>query len=387
MAQADRTSLQSPLPLAMDLIRCPSITPEDAGALDVLESALKQLGFTCHRLPFGDVDNLYARLGSKAPVFCYAGHTDVVPIGDRAGWSVDPFEAKVENGVLIGRGASDMKSSIAAFVAAVARHLEEQDVTSKGSIALLITGDEEGVATHGTIKVLDWMKEKGEQLDHCLVGEPTNPLEFGEMVKIGRRGSMNGVLTVHGTQGHVAYPHLADNPVPRLLETLSALCDHKLDDGTPHFQPSNLEVTSVDIGNQATNVIPASATARFNIRFNDLHTPASLEAWLRRIIDEHAGTHDFQCAASGEAFVTEPGMFTDLIAAAIKKVTGRTPELSTTGGTSDARFIKNHCAVAEFGLVGKTMHKIDEQCRLDDMEALTEVYRIILDGYFDRAEA
>ena len=387
MAQPDRTSLHSPLPLAMDLIRCPSITPEDAGALDVLESALNQLGFTCHRLPFGDVDNLYARLGEQAPVFCYAGHTDVVPVGDRAGWSVDPFEAKVETGILIGRGASDMKSSIAAFVAAVARYLEKQDVTSKGSIALLITGDEEGVATHGTVKVLDWMKQKGEQLDHCLVGEPTNPLEFGEMVKIGRRGSMNGVLTVHGTQGHVAYPHLADNPVPRLLKTLSALCGHTLDNGTPHFQPSNLEVTSIDVGNQATNVIPASATARFNIRFNDLHTPASLEEWLRDIIDEHAGTHEFKCAASGEAFVTEPGMFTDLIAAAIKKVTGRTPELSTTGGTSDARFIKNHCAVAEFGLVGKTMHKIDEQCRLDDMEALTEVYRTILDGYFDQAEA
>ncbi len=382
MATADLQTLRDPLPLAKDLIRCPSITPADAGALGVLQTALSQLGFTCHRLPFGDVDNLYARLGTKAPVFCYAGHTDVVPVGDRDGWSVDPFEARVEDGLLIGRGASDMKSSIAAFVAATARFLDATDLAEKGSIALLITGDEEGVATNGTVKVLEWMDAQGEKLDHCLVGEPTNPLEFGEMVKIGRRGSINGVLTVHGTQGHVAYPHLADNPVPRLLATLTALTSTKLDDGTPHFQPSNLEVTSIDIGNQATNVIPASATARVNIRFNDIHTPASLEKWMRDICQQHAGHHELTCAASGEAFHTEPGMFTDLISASIKKVTGRTPELSTTGGTSDARFIKNHCAVAEFGLVGKTMHKIDEQCRLDDMEALTEVYREILSGYF-----
>ncbi len=387
MAQSDTKTLQDPLPLAVDLIRCPSVTPENAGALDVLENALKSLGFVCHRLPFGDVDNLYARLGDQSPVFCYAGHTDVVPAGDRAGWSVDPFEATVKDGLLIGRGASDMKSSIAAFVAATARYLETSHVTDKGSIALLITGDEEGVATHGTVKVLEWMQEQGEKLDHCLVGEPTNPLEFGEMVKIGRRGSMNGVLTVHGAQGHVAYPHLADNPVPRLLKTLTALTENPLDDGTPHFQPSNLEITSIDIGNTATNVIPASATARINIRFNDLHTPASLEKWLRDIIDKNAGTHDFDCAASGEAFVTEPGPFTDLISASIKDVTGRTPELSTTGGTSDARFIKNHCAVAEFGLVGKTMHKIDEECRLDDMESLTEVYRRVLDGYFRQVRA
>ncbi len=385
MAPHDPDSLKAPLPLATDLIRCPSVTPADEGALDVLQSGLTALGFDCHRLPFGDVDNLYARLGAKAPVFCFAGHTDVVPVGDRSGWSVDPFEAKVEDGLLIGRGASDMKSAIAAFVAAVARFLPTTDLSSKGSIALLITGDEEGVATNGTVKVLEWMAQKGEQLDHCVVGEPTNPLEFGEMVKIGRRGSLNGVLTVQGTQGHVAYPHLSDNPVPRLLETLSALDAKVLDEGTPHFQPSNLEITSIDIGNNATNVIPASATARFNIRFNDQHTATSLETWIRGVCDQSAGTYDLKCVSSGGAFVTQPGMFTDLISGAIEKVTGRKPELSTSGGTSDARFIKDHCAVAEFGLVGKTMHKIDEQCRLEDMEALTEVYREILARYFSAA--
>lgn len=384
MTSYDPHSLKAPLPLAADLIRCPSVTPANAGALDVLQQALTTLGFTCHRLPFGDVDNLYARLGTKAPAFCFAGHTDVVPVGNSSDWSVDPFEAKVENGQLIGRGASDMKSAIAAFVAAVARYEASNDVTQHGSIALLITGDEEGVATHGTKKVLAWMGEQGEKVDHCLVGEPTNPLEFGEMVKIGRRGSMNGVLTIKGTQGHVAYPHLADNPVPRLLTVLGALTSKTLDEGTPHFQPSNLEVTSIDIGNRATNVIPATAEARFNIRFNDLHTPASLETWLRKTCDQEAGSYELQCTASGEAFVTQPGLFTDLISQAIKKITGRTPELSTSGGTSDARFIKDICPVAEFGLVGKTMHKIDEQCRLEDMDALTDVYLEILDGYFKK---
>ncbi len=387
MAPRDPHSLTDPLPLATDLIRCPSITPADAGALDVLQSALSALGFTCNRLPFGEVDNLYARLGSKSPALCFAGHTDVVPIGDAAGWSVDPFEAKVENGLLIGRGAADMKSAIAAFVAATARYLADHDVTKAGSIALLITGDEEGPATNGTVKVLDWMAKQGEQLDHCLVGEPTNPLEFGDMIKIGRRGSFNGVLTVHGTQGHVAYPHLADNPVPRLVDVLSVLSEKVLDDGTPHFQPSNLEVTSVDVGNAATNVIPASAVARFNVRFNDLHTPASLESWIREVCDAKAGQYDLTCASSGDAFVTEPGMFTDLIVRAVQDVTGKTPELSTSGGTSDARFIKNHCAVAEFGLVGKTMHKIDEECRLEDMEAVTQVYLKVIEGYFSQAGA
>jgi len=375
------------LELAQALIRCPSVTPADAGALDVLESALKRLGFVCHRLPFEEdgtprVDNLYARLGTRGPNFCFAGHTDVVPVGDEASWTVDPFGAEVINNTLYGRGATDMKTAIACFVSAVSEVVGADNSSLPGSISLLITGDEEGPAVNGTVKVLDWLKANGETLDHCLVGEPTNPMKLGEMVKVGRRGSINGVLRVLGAQGHVAYPHLAENPIPRMLAMLRSITDHELDQGTEHFQPSNLEVTSVDVGNAATNVIPAEVTARFNIRFNNLHTGASLEKWLRSAFDAVGGAYEFDCRTSGEAFLTEPGPFTSLLSGAIEDTLGASPELSTSGGTSDARFIKNACPVAEFGLVGQTMHKVDELCRLDDLQALQKIYTTILTRYF-----
>lgn len=381
------SDLLDPLGLAQDLIRRPSVTPEDAGALAVLEEALTALGFTCHRLRFSDtdtpdIDNLYARLGTQGPNLCFAGHTDVVPPGD--GWTVDPFGAEVRDGVLYGRGAADMKGAIAAFTAAVARRLAEAPVP--GSISFLITGDEEGPAINGTKKVLDWLAERGEKLDACVVGEPTNPRALGDMMKIGRRGSVTGYLTAWGTQGHVAYPHLADNPIPRLMAMLGALIAAPLDDGTPHFQPSSLQITTIDVGNPATNVIPGSAKATFNIRFNDIHTPDSLIAWVRATCDGvcggDAGLYDLRFAVSGDAFVTPPGNLSVLISDAVEAETGRTPELSTSGGTSDARFIKDACAVAEFGLVGQSMHKKDENVRLDDLEALTRIYRRIIDGFF-----
>lgn len=379
-----------PIALTQALIRCPSVTPVDAGALDVLQRALEDLGFACHRLAFGDddarVDNLYARLGTKGPHFCYAGHTDVVPVGNRADWTVEPFAGTISGGMILGRGAADMKASIAAFVAAAAGYVRDKDGNIPGSISLLITGDEEGVALNGTVKVLEWLKTRGEGIDHCVVGEPTNPKRLGDMIKIGRRGSLNAVITVLGAQGHVAYPHLADNPIPRLLKTLDALLARRLDDGTAHFDPSNLEVTSVDVGNAATNVIPAAATARLNIRFNDTHTGASLSQWIRDECENHAGAHDVDIHVSGEAFLTAPGFLSGLVAAAVADITGRTPELSTTGGTSDARFIKDMCPVVEFGLVGETMHKADERAALADIEALTRIYRHILERYFTALE-
>ncbi len=376
--------------LTQDLIRCPSVTPHDEGALDVLASALETLGFTCHRLRFEApdtpaVDNLYARLGEARPNFCFAGHTDVVPVGDEAGWSRDPFSAEVTDGVLHGRGAADMKGAVAAFAAAVGGFLSERGNVFGGSISLLITGDEEGPAINGTAKVLDWMAERGEVIDVCLVGEPTNPGALGDMVKIGRRGSLTCSLTVTGTQGHVAYPHLADNPARRLVRMLAVAIEHRLDAGTEHFQPSNLEITSIDIGNPATNVIPARATARFNIRFNDTHTSDSLLAWLNATFAAAGGDGarwQLDHHLTGEAFLTPPGELSTLIAGAVESVTGRRPELSTTGGTSDARFIKNVCPVAEFGLVGKTMHKTDECVAVADLENLVAVYRTILERFF-----
>jgi succinyl-diaminopimelate desuccinylase len=375
------------LALAQALIRCPSVTPADAGALDVLESVLKGLGFRTERLPFEDaeaerVDNLYARLGESAPHFCYAGHTDVVPEGNRAEWAVDPFAGEVRDGVLYGRGAADMKGAIACFVAALSDYLKTNRGRAPGSISLLITGDEEGVAINGTRKMLDWLKANGEVIDVCVVGEPTNPQALGDMIKIGRRGSINAEITVNGTAGHVAYPHLADNPVPRLIEILTRLTARKLDDGTAHFQPSNLEVTTVDVGNTATNVIPGQARARINIRFNDLHSGAELENWIRETCASAGGDVDLKVRISGEAFLTPPGQLSNLISGAVERVTGRTPELSTSGGTSDARFIKDACPVAEFGLVGQTMHKVNEQVAVQDLEDLTRIYREILDGYF-----
>ena len=376
-----------PVELAAAMIRCPSVTPADEGALDVLQAALDGLGFTCHRLRFSepgeaDVDNLYARIGQGGRNFCFAGHTDVVPVGDEAAWSVGPFSGRIADGTLYGRGAADMKGAVACFAAAAERLLTARGADFGGSISLLITGDEEGPAINGTKKVLDWLGQRGETLDVCLVGEPTNPERLGQMVKIGRRGTMTGILNVNGTQGHVAYPQLADNPLPRLIATLAALNSHEFDHGTEHFQPSNLEITTIDVGNTASNIIPASAGATFNIRFNDSHTGAGLAAWLTEVCATHAGDHDLDVRVGGEAFLTPPGPLSDLIADAVEQVFGSRPELSTTGGTSDARFIKDHCPVAEFGLVGQTMHKVDERVPVADLIALADVYSAILDAYF-----
>ena len=383
--EPSREGLAHPLALARALIRCPSVTPADAGALDVLEDALRALGFTCHRLPFEEpgtapVDNLYARRGEGRPNFCFAGHTDVVPTGADADWSRAPFAARVDDGVLYGRGASDMKGAIAAFVAAAARF--GAGGAHAGSISLLITGDEEGPAINGTRKVLGWLAERGEALDDCLVGEPTNPEELGEMVKIGRRGSLNGTLRIAGRQGHVAYPALADNPLPRLVVLLDALLALRLDEGTDHFQPSRLELTSIDVGNEAPNVIPGAAVARFNVRFNDRHTGAGLAQAIRACLDATGEPYALATEVSGEAFLTPPGRLSTIIAEAVAAVTGRTPALSTTGGTSDARFIKDHCPVAEFGLIGRTMHRTDECVPVDALERLADIYLGILKRYF-----
>ena len=379
-----------PVALAQALIRCPSVTPADAGALQVLAEALKGIGFHCESLRFSetgtaDVENLYARFGKGNPHFCFAGHTDVVPVGNVAAWTVEPFGAEISGGRLFGRGASDMKSAIAAFTAAAGRFLSTRGTAFDGSISLLITGDEEGPSINGTRKVLDWMVTQGEIPDACLVGEPTNPTTLGEMIKIGRRGSVNVRLTVHGIQGHSAYPQLSDNPLPRLLAMLTAITKTPLDKGTEHFQPSTVALTTIDVGNPATNVTPAQATAGFNIRFNNLHTSASIEAWLRERFDTVGGRYDMDVMVTGEAFLTPPGPLSTLIAEAVEQVTGNRPELSTTGGTSDARFIKDHCPVAEFGLIGATMHMVDESIPLDAVETLTKIYHRVLDGYFSTA--
>ncbi|GER02162.1 succinyl-diaminopimelate desuccinylase [Iodidimonas gelatinilytica] len=369
---------------AQSLIRCPSVTPRDEGALDLLQSVLDSLGFSCHRLPFdapgtARVDNLFARLGSGAPHMCFAGHTDVVPVGHPDSWQVDPFGGLIEDGVLMGRGAADMKGAIAAFVAAVSDFLAAHKGGFDGSISFLVTGDEEGPAINGTVKVLEWMAANGHIPDMCLVGEPTNPSRLGEMVKIGRRGSFNARLTVCGHQGHVAYPHLANNPIPGLVRLLEALGRDQLDQGTAHFQPSNLEITNIEVGNSATNVIPGKAEAAFNIRFNDLHTGDSLEHWVRTRLDAVGVPYDLDITVSGDAFLTPPGPFSDAIAGAIEARLGEPPALSTTGGTSDARFIKNYCPVAEFGLVGATMHKANECVSLADLAALRDIYGDILE--------
>lgn len=378
------------LTLAQDLIRCPSVTPVDGGALDHLQSVLEGLGFTCHRLTFSDqntpdVDNLYARIGSTGRHFCFAGHSDVVPVGDTDGWRTEPFAGIISEGRLYGRGAVDMKSAIAAFTAAAGHYLAAQDTPLNGSISLLITGDEEGPAINGTVKVLDWLAQRGEVIDACIVGEPTNPSELGDMIKIGRRGSLTGRLTVNGTQGHSAYPHLADNPLSRMLQMLAPLATETLDTGSAHFPATTVAVTSIDTGNEATNVIPAKAHAVFNIRFNDLHSAASLEADLRRGFDAVGGDYDLQVSCSGESFLTEPGSLSQLVSEAVSKVTGKQPELSTTGGTSDARFIQKYCQVVEFGLVGQTMHKVNEHVAVADITALTQIYQTILEHYFESA--
>jgi succinyl-diaminopimelate desuccinylase len=367
------------LALAQSLIRRPSVTPKDAGALDVLEAVLKELGFTTHRLPYGDVDNLYARLGDSAPHFCFAGHTDVVPVGE--GWNTDPFAAEVRDGLLYGRGAADMKSAIAAFVAAAARI-----GTPKGSISLLITGDEEGAAVNGTVKLLEWLKGRGEKIDHCIVGEPTSVGKAGDTLKIGRRGSINFQVSVTGVQGHVGYPQKAKNPIPVLAELVTQLAAHKLDKGNDHFDASTLAFTTLDVGNDATNVIPGEARAAFNIRFNDKHTPESLINWVNdrvtQIAPRSGCTIEITSKTSGVAFLTAPGKFTQLISDTVGGITGQAPFFSTSGGTSDARFIKDICPVVELGLAGGTMHKADECVPVAEIAALTDIYAALLAAYF-----
>jgi succinyl-diaminopimelate desuccinylase len=373
-----------PVALAQSLIRCPSVTPEDNGALEVVAAALTRLGFACHRLRFEEqdtapVDNLYARLGDGEPNLAFAGHTDVVPPGDLDAWRVPPFAGEVQGGELYGRGAVDMKGSIACFIAASARFLERH--RPAGSMSLVITGDEEGPAINGTRKMLAWLKEQGETLDACLVGEPTNPTRLGDMVKIGRRGSLTGHLTVSGVQGHAAYPERADNPIPKLLAMLQILSSEPLDGGSEHFQPSELVITSVDVGNPASNVIPGAARAAFNVRFNDRHTARALEARLRARLDTVGAEYRLETGGGSEAFLTTPGAFTDLLEALIERELGVLPELSTTGGTSDARFIKEVCPVVEFGLVGETIHQVNERVAIADLEALTRVYQALIESY------
>jgi succinyl-diaminopimelate desuccinylase len=378
-----------PVALAQALIRCPSVTPADAGALDVLAGALEPIGFACRRMPFqaagtARVDNLFAKLSGKrpGPHFSFAGHSDVVPVGRREGWSVDPFAAEIVGGRLYGRGAADMKGAVAAFAAAAARFAAKRDGDFAGAISLLITGDEEGPSVNGTRPMLQALAAEGERFDACLVGEPTNPKQLGEMAKIGRRGSWTGHLTVKGVQGHIAYPHLADNPTHRLARMIVALTETPLDPGTAHFEPSTLQVSTVDVGNPATNVIPAEARASFNSRFNDGFTPASLEAEVRRRLDAVGGAYELRVECSGVSFVTPPGTLSQLVTDAVTAVTGLTPALSTTGGTSDARFIKDYCPAIEFGLISQTMHKVDENVAIADILRLSDIYERILESYF-----
>jgi succinyl-diaminopimelate desuccinylase len=372
------SGLTDPLPLAQALIRCASVTPADGGAQGALAEMLGRLGFTVHKLRYGEIENVFARLGTSGPHVCFAGHTDVVPVGT-ANWRSDPFAGEVREGVLYGRGACDMKGAIAAFVAGVAQHLEQG--TPKGSISLLITGDEEGPAVDGTVKVLEWMRANDQVPDFCLVGEPTCPVRLGDMVKIGRRGSVNMKLEVHGTQGHVAYPHRVDNPVHRLIRALDALTSAPVDAGTDWFEASSMQVTSVDVGNAATNVVPASARAALNIRFNDGHSGASLTEWVRATVGRYADRFDLESSISGESFVTKPGPMVEILRQAILGATGIDPKLDTGGGTSDARFIARYCPVAEFGLVGATMHQVDECVPVAELRDLARIYRDIVAAF------
>jgi succinyl-diaminopimelate desuccinylase len=379
------------LSIARDLLRCPSVTPADAGALGVLENILKAAGFETHRVTFGepgtaDIDNLYARIGDSAPHITFAGHTDVVPAGDEAAWSHGAFSGDVKEGILYGRGAVDMKGGIACSVAAVLQYLADHGGKPKGSISFLITGDEEDISVNGTIKLLQWVAARGEKFDHCVLGEPSNVEVLGDCIKVGRRGSQSGTLYVDGVQGHVAYPHRAANPVPDISRLIVALSEEPLDHGSAQFQASNLEFTSVDVGNTASNVIPGQARAKFNIRFNDHHTQETLRALVDARLAKACGNRIKARIvwepSNSNVFVTKPGAFTDLAVAAIEEVTGRKPELSTSGGTSDARFIASYCPVIEFGLVGQTMHQVDERVPVAELTALTAIYRKIIDRYF-----
>ncbi|HUF87370.1 MAG TPA: succinyl-diaminopimelate desuccinylase [Thermohalobaculum sp.] len=375
--------MTDPVELTAALVRCPSVTPEEGGAIALLERTLAPLGFACTRIGRGGVENLHARRGRGGPVFAFAGHTDVVPPGDRAAWRFDPFGAEIADGFLWGRGAVDMKSGVAAFVAAVAGFVGEKP---DASIVLLITGDEEGEATDGTVAILDWMRARGEVADFCLVGEPTSAARIGDVVKIGRRGSLNGTLAVHGRQGHAAYPERAANPLPALARVCAELAGTPLDEGSEHFQPSTLALTSIDTGNPAGNVVPAAARARFNIRFNDRHDSAGLKARVQAIVERELHGTDLRAelawSVSGESFLTRPDARVEAVIGAIAEATGRRPQLTTGGGTSDARFIKDLCPVIEFGLVGETMHAVDERVPVAQVRALAEVYLAVLRRFF-----
>jgi succinyl-diaminopimelate desuccinylase len=378
-----------PVAIARDLLRCPSVTPEEGGALSYVEALLKPASFAVHRMVFAEpgtapVENLYARIGTGHPHIVFAGHTDVVPPGDVDQWTHAPFAGAVADDVLFGRGAVDMKGAVACAMAAALDYVAANKLS--GSISFLLTGDEEGVAVNGSIKLLQWTAERGEKFDHCILGEPTNPTALGDMIKIGRRGSLNATLIVTGTQGHVAYPDLADNPVRGLLTIMNALLAEPLDQGSAHFDPSNLEFTSVDVGNKTVNLIPGEARARFNIRYNDCHSAPALKALLEARAQRAAKQRirwriDWQ-ASNADVFLTKPGPFVELVGGAIAEVTGREPVLSTSGGTSDARFIKDYCPVIEFGLVNATMHAIDERVATAELVQLTSIYRRILDRYF-----
>ena len=376
-----------PVALAQALIRCRSVTPAEGGALTLLQSVLEPLGFICERVTFSeagtpDVENLYARRGSVGPNLCFAGHTDVVPPGDAAAWRFDPFGGDVQDGVLYGRGAVDMKGAIACFIAAAARRISAGSDT--GSLSLLITGDEEGPSINGTAKVLKWLAARGEKLDAAIVGEPSNPEALGDEIKIGRRGSVTGELIVFGKQGHAAYPQRADNPVPKLAQFITRLCGSRIDEGTAHFEPSNCQVTVISVPNTAANVIPASAKATFNVRYNDIWRRATIEEWVRLQCEAAASAtgarFEVSFAGTGDVFLTRSGPLVERLREAVQAVTGRDPALSTSGGTSDARFIKDFCPVVEFGLVNRTIHQVDEHVSLDDLERLTQVYERVIAG-------
>jgi succinyl-diaminopimelate desuccinylase len=380
-----------PVALAQALIRCESVTPDEAGALTLLQNVLEPAGFTCHRLVFSepgtpDVDNLYARLGNGRPHLSFAGHTDVVPVGNEAAWTVPPFAGEVRDGNLYGRGAVDMKGCVAAFVAAVLRYIHLYNGLPRGSLSFLITGDEEGPSINGTMKILDWLKARDEVVDACLVGEPSNPKALGDEIRIGRRGSLNADLIVHGKQGHSAYPQIADNPVPKLARIIDRLSTAKLDDGTENFQPSNLQVTVISVPNTATNVIPGRALAQINIRYNDSWTRHAIENWVHKTTaaaaEEVGAKYDLEFSGTGDVFLTKPGPLVSTLKDAIKSVTGRVPALTTGGGTSDARFIKDICPVVEFGLVNATIHQVDEHTSVADLEALTTIYERFITNYF-----
>jgi succinyl-diaminopimelate desuccinylase len=380
------TTPLDPVHLTQNLIRCASVTPTEGGALVLIDEVLSEAGFTCSRVDRGGVANLFARWGNKGheKSFGFNGHTDVVPPGDTDAWRHPPFSGAIENGVLWGRGATDMKSGVAAFVAAAVDFVRQSP--PDGAILLTITGDEEGDAVDGTTALLDWMKREGEAMTACLVGEPTCPSEMGEMMKIGRRGSMTATFRVTGVQGHSAYPHRAKNPLPAMARLMDRLASHKLDDGTAHFDASTLAVVTIDTGNPVNNIIPATCSGTVNIRFNDAHSGASLSAWLEQQADLVAADFgvgiDMRVKISGESFLTPPGPLSELVAAAVEAETGRRPEMSTSGGTSDARFVKNHCPVVEFGLVGKTMHQVDERVPVAQITQLKAIYRRILQDYF-----